>query len=85
MSNAAERSDRIKRAYLIYSKKNAKDFGNVSEERWVEKPEYSESPGCEKGETETVSYSFRTLTRKGRLESCFSKWEKNQLIYMPKS
>lgn len=85
VSNAAERSDRIKSAYLIYSKKNTKDFGNVSEERWVEKPECSESLGYEKGEKVTVPYSFRTLTIKGRLESCFSKWEKIQLIYMPKS
>lgn len=82
MSNATEGLNRIKRAYLMYSKKNTNDFSNEFLKRGRDRSQNAEK-SLECGKVESVTTLFRSLTTKRRLQSCFSKWEKIQLIYMP--
>lgn len=83
MSNAAEGLNRIKRAYLMYSKKkkkNTNDFSNEFLKRGRGRSQNAEkSLECGKVETVTVNYSFQELDYKEKVTELFFKMGKDSV------
>lgn len=81
MSNAAEGLNRIKRAYLMYSKKKTtNDFSNEFLKRGRDRSQNAEkSLECGKVETVTVNYSFQELDYKEKVTELFFKMGKDSV------
>lgn len=83
MSNAAEGLNRIKCAYLMYSKKKKKktsDFSNEFLKRDRDRSQNAEkSLECGKVEAVTVNYSFQELDYKEKVTELFFKMGKDSV------